>query len=177
MHAIDRRIAKARRIFSRHRGMLRAGNAIRLGIHPRTLYALRDAGEIERVARGLYRLSTAPPLSNPDLAPIAIRVPRAVICLISALAHHRLTTQVPRVIDIALPSHGQIPKLGGVPLRVFRYPESSLRVGVMSWGCHCAGGRSALSSPRKCSRAAWSSGILEDARSRLRPHRRRCNRG
>ncbi|MEO8097591.1 MAG: type IV toxin-antitoxin system AbiEi family antitoxin domain-containing protein [Acidobacteriota bacterium] len=39
--------------------MLRTGNAIRLGIHPRTLYALRDAGEIERVGRGLYRLASA----------------------------------------------------------------------------------------------------------------------
>src|SRR3954467_4092391 len=102
-------IAKAPQVVSAHGGMLRTSKAIRLGIHPRTLYALRDAGEIEQVGRGLYRLSAAPPLSNPDLVPIAIRIPRAVICLISALAHHRLTTQVPHAIDIALPSHAQIP--------------------------------------------------------------------
>lgn len=110
--------------------MLRAANAIRLGIHPRILYALRDAGEIEQVGRGLYRLSTVPPLSSPDLVPIAIRVPRAVICLISALAQHGLTTQVPHIIDIALPSHPQVPKVDGVPLRVFWYPEPSFRAGV-----------------------------------------------
>ena len=52
--------------------MLRTSKAIRLGIHPRTLYALRDAGDIEQVGRGLYRLSTPPPLSSPDLAPIAM---------------------------------------------------------------------------------------------------------
>jgi hypothetical protein len=45
-------------------GMLRTSEAIRLGIRPRTLYALRDAAEIEKVGRGLYRLSTTPPLSN-----------------------------------------------------------------------------------------------------------------
>jgi predicted transcriptional regulator of viral defense system len=121
---------KSARVFTDHGGMLRTGKAIQLGIHPRTLYALRDAGEIEHIGRGLYRLSTAPPLSSPDLVPIAIRIPRAVVCLISALAHHGLTTQVPHAVDVALPSHAQIPKVDGVPLRVFWYPESSFRAGV-----------------------------------------------
>lgn len=110
--------------------MLRASTAIQLGIHPRTLYALRDAGDIERVSRGLYRLSTAPPLSSPDLVPVAIRIPRAVVCLISALAHHDLTTQVPHAIDLALPSHAQIPKIDDVPLRVFWYSEPSFSTGI-----------------------------------------------
>lgn len=110
--------------------MLRTSKAIRFGIHPRTLYALRDAGEIEQVGRGLYRLSTAPPLSSPDLVPISIRIPRAVVCLISALAHHGLTTQIPHAIDIALPSHAQVPKVDALPLRVFWYPDSSFRAGV-----------------------------------------------
>jgi predicted transcriptional regulator of viral defense system len=110
--------------------MLRTSKAIRLGIHPRSLYALRDAGEIEPVGRGLYRLSTSPPLSSPDLVPIAIRIPRAVVCLISALAHHGLTTQIPHAVDIALPSHAKVPKVDGVPLRVFWYSERSFRAGV-----------------------------------------------
>jgi predicted transcriptional regulator of viral defense system len=110
--------------------MLRTNQAIQLGIHPRTLYALRDAGGIERVGRGLYRLSTAPPLSSPDLIPVAIRIPRAVVCLISALAHHGLTTQIPHVVDLALPSHAQVPKIDGVPLRVFWYSEPSFSAGI-----------------------------------------------
>ena len=130
MAASDAGLAKAHQLFTEHGGMLRTSKAIRLGIHPRTLYALRDAGEIEQVGRGLYRLSTAPPLSSPDLVPIAIRIPRAVVCLISALAQHGLTTQIPHAIDIALPSHANIPKVDGVPLRVFWYPEPSFRAGV-----------------------------------------------
>jgi predicted transcriptional regulator of viral defense system len=122
--------AKARKMFTEHGGMLRTSKAIQMGIHPRTLYTLRDAGEIEQLGRGLYRLSTAPPLSSPDLVPVAIRIPRAVICLISALAHHRLTTQVPHAVDIALPSHAQVPKVEGIPLRVFWYPEPSFRAGI-----------------------------------------------
>src|SRR5205823_7639050 len=130
MPATDAGRARARHLFTEHGGMLRTSKAIRLGVHPRILYALRDAGEIEQVGRGLYRLSTAPPLSNPDLAPIAIRIPRAVVCLISALAQHGLTTQVPHAVDIALPSHAQVPKVDGVPLRVVWYPEASFRAGV-----------------------------------------------
>jgi predicted transcriptional regulator of viral defense system len=122
--------AHARQLFAEHGGMLRTSKAIRLGIHPRTLYALRDAGMIERVGRGLYRLSAAPPLSYPDLVPVAIRIPRAVICLISALAHHELTTQVPHALDIALPSHAQVPRMDGVPLRVFWYSEPSFSAGI-----------------------------------------------
>src|SRR6185295_15951435 len=130
MPAVETGLAKARNVFAEHGGMLRTSKAIRLGIHPRTLYALRDAGEIEQDGRGLYRLSTAPPLSSPDLVPIAIRIPRAVICLISALAHHRLTTQVPHAVDIALPSHAQIPKVAGIPLRVFWYSDPSFSAGI-----------------------------------------------
>jgi predicted transcriptional regulator of viral defense system len=130
MPTIHTGLAKARQVFSKHGGMLRTSKALQLGIHPRTLYALRDTGDIESVGRGLYRLSTAPPLSSPDLVPIAIRIPRAVVCLISALAHHGLTTQVPHSVDIALPSHAQIPKIDRVPLRVFWYPEPSFSAGV-----------------------------------------------
>jgi predicted transcriptional regulator of viral defense system len=130
MAAGDTGIAEARQVFTEHGGMLRTSKATRLGIHPRTLYALRDAGEIEQVGRGLYRLSTAPPLSSPDLVPIAIRIPRAVVCLISALAHHGLTTQIPHAIDIALPSHAKVPKVDGIPVRVFWYPEPSFSAGV-----------------------------------------------
>jgi len=54
-------VSNARRTFIKHRGMLRTTDAIRLGIHPRTLYTLRDTGELEQVARGLYRLASAAP--------------------------------------------------------------------------------------------------------------------
>src|SRR6202166_5002388 len=123
-------LAKARQVFSKHGGMLRTSKAMRLGIHPRTLYTLRDAGDIEQVGRGLYRLSTAPPLSSPDLVPIAIRIPRAVICLISALAHHGLTTQIPHAIDLALSSHSQVPRFDGLPVRVFWFSEPAFSAGV-----------------------------------------------
>jgi predicted transcriptional regulator of viral defense system len=130
MAVVETGLTKARSLFIRNGGMLRTSKAIRLGVHPRTLYALRDAGELEQVGRGLYRLTSAPQLTSPDVVPISIRVPRAVVCLISALTHHGLTTQVPHSVDIALPSHSQIPKIDGVPVRVFWYPEPSFSSGI-----------------------------------------------
>lgn len=120
----------ARELFSKHGGILRTGKAIRLGIHPRTLYALRDTGEIESIGRGLCRLASAPPLTAPDWVAIALRLPRAVICLISALAHHGLTTQIPHAIDLALSSHSQIPRLDGLPVRAFWFSEPAFSAGV-----------------------------------------------
>lgn len=130
MPKVQTGLVKARNVFIKHKGMLRTSDAVRLGVHPRALYTLRDRGELEQVSRGIYRLSTAPPLTSPDLISISIRIPRAVICLISALAHHGLTTQVPHAVDVALPSHSNIPKLDNIPLRVFWYSDPSFRAGV-----------------------------------------------
>ncbi len=102
--------------------MLRTGEALRLGLHPRTLYELRDRGELERIGRGLYRLANAPLLTNPDWVTVAIRAPQAVFCLISALFYHHLTTQVPHSIDVAVRSHGQMPKVDDLPVRIDDVP-------------------------------------------------------
>jgi len=104
-------------IFKQHNGTLRTGEALQLGIHPRTLYALRESGRIHQLSRGLYRLADLPPVSNPDLVIVARRLPHAVICLISALAFHELTTQVPHVVDIALPRGAEHPSVDYPPLR------------------------------------------------------------
>ncbi len=101
----------ARAIFRRHCGVLRTSEAIRLGIHPRTLYAMRDSGDIQSLSRGLYRLTNLPALSNPDLVIVGCKLPQAVICLVSALTFHKLTTQVPHAIDVALPSRAECPGL------------------------------------------------------------------
>ena len=120
----------ALRVFKTHAGMLRTIEALRAGIHPRTLYALRTGGEIEQVARGLFRLRTLPPLCEPDLTIVAKKVPQAVFCLLTASAFHRLTTHVPHIIAIALGRTARIPRLDHPPIEVFRFSPASLRVGI-----------------------------------------------
>lgn len=122
-------VDQALNIFRAHGGMLRTGEALRLGIHPRTLYMLRDRGDLEAIAHGLFRISTSTPLGNPDVVTVALRAPRAVICLISALSHYGLTTQVPHVVDIALPRHTKPPKISNIPIRVYWFSASALTTG------------------------------------------------
>lgn len=122
----------AERLFRDRGGTLRTVEALRAGIHPRTLYALRDAGRIERLARGLYRLADAEPSTDPDLLTVALRVPAGVVCLISALAFHRITTQIPHEIDLALPAGAWTPKLDRPPLRIYRFSGKAMTEGIAS---------------------------------------------
>ncbi len=121
---------KAIALFRQHGGTLRTAEALRLGIHPRTLYAMRDTGVLERLSRGLYRLAEFPPLSNPDLVTVALNIPQAVICLVSALAFHELTTQVPHAVDLALPRGAERPRLDYPPLRIFWFSGPAWSEGV-----------------------------------------------
>ncbi len=117
-------------LFRQHGGTLHTQEALRQGIHPRTLYALRDSGSLLRLSRGLYRLADLPPLSNPDLVIVAHRVPQAVVCLISALAFHQLTTQIPRAVDIALRNQSARPTLDHPPLHTFWFSGAAWSEGV-----------------------------------------------
>ena len=115
----DPRIARVREAFRRAGGVLRTAQALRAAVHPRDLYALRDAGVLERVSRGVYRLAHLPPLAEPDLVTVATRVPKAVIALVSALHFHGLTTEIPHQVSIALPQGTARPRLDWPPLRVY----------------------------------------------------------
>jgi predicted transcriptional regulator of viral defense system len=121
---------KAEVLFKKHGGMLRTSRAIALGVHPRVLYGLRDAGRLQQVTRGLYRLSDLPELGSPDLAAVAARIPQGVICLISALAFHGITTQIPHQVDVAVPRGTKQPRLQFPPIRLFRFSAPMQRAGI-----------------------------------------------
>ncbi len=109
---------------------MRMAEALRAGVHRRTLYALRDAGVLEQLGRGLYRLAGAPPLSHPDLVAISRRAPRAVVSLVSALAFHGLTTQVPHEVYLAVSRNSEPPRIDYPPVRLFRFGTRAFGEGV-----------------------------------------------
>ena len=121
---------KAKFLFRCHDGLLRTSEALRLGIHPRTLYAMRDAGVLEELSRGLYRLAELPLLGAPDLVTVARKVPAGVICLISALAFHELTTQIPHEVYIALARGAEPPRFDYPPVRIFWFTGDAFTEGV-----------------------------------------------
>jgi predicted transcriptional regulator of viral defense system len=120
---------QARKIFREH-GILRTREALELGIHPETLYRMRDEGELEQLARGVYRLANAPELAHPELAAVAERAPAAVVCLISALSLHELTTEVPHEVHLAVKRGGTRPVFGDIPVRVYTFHEKAFRAGI-----------------------------------------------
>ena len=126
----ERAFAKAAAIFRGHGGVLRTMEALQLGVHPRTLYAMRDTGMLEQLGRGLFRLSDLPPLGNPDLVAVGLRVPEGVICLISALAVHEITTQIPHEVHIALRRGAETPRLEHPPVRVFWFTGTAFDEGI-----------------------------------------------
>lgn len=121
---------KAIKIFKKNQGLLRTAEAIRLGIHPRTIYQLRDEGLLEQLAKGIYRLLEVPDFSEPDLVLVSKKIPRGVICLISALAYHEITTQIPHFVYVAIPTKARPSRLEYPPLRYFRYSEKVYSSGV-----------------------------------------------
>jgi predicted transcriptional regulator of viral defense system len=122
--------SRAINAFRERGGILRTKEALTLGIHPRTLYRLRDEGLLEQLSRGVYRIAAMPDLAHPDLVTVSLRVPRAVVCLLSALAHHDATNEVPHEVQIALPRHTKAPRIDYPPVRVFWFSGPALSEGI-----------------------------------------------
>jgi predicted transcriptional regulator of viral defense system len=121
---------EAKRIFIRGGGTMRTMQAIEAGIHPRTLYAMRDRKIIEEISRGLFRLAELPPDSAPDYTALSLRAPRAVICLASALAFHGLMDKAPKKICIAIQRGERVPRFDDLPVAVYVFSKDAFEAGI-----------------------------------------------
>jgi len=124
------RFKRAVSVFKKKGGLLKTAELLKVGIHPSTLYTLVRNGKLEKISRGLYRLPDSPPLSNPDLILITKRISKGVICLLSALSFHDITTHIPHEIQIALPSGAEEPRLEYPPIRTFRFSSRAFTEGI-----------------------------------------------
>jgi predicted transcriptional regulator of viral defense system len=124
------RFEEATKVFRHHDGILRMSEALCAGISRSKLYSMLEADVVERLSRGLYRLTNLSALGNPDLVSVAMKVPQSVITLISALAFHEITTQVPHEIYIALKRGAEPPRLKHPPIRVFWFTGNAFSDGV-----------------------------------------------
>jgi predicted transcriptional regulator of viral defense system len=118
-------------IFRSCGGQLRMSEAIECGITRYMLYSLRDKGVIEKISRGVYRLATLPPISNPDFLTVSLRFPKAVICLVSALAYHEMTTQIPHHVSVAVPRNARLPSLDYPPIQAHRFSDATYQPGIV----------------------------------------------
>lgn len=114
------------------RGIARLAELRAEGVTAATMSRMERDGEVLRLARGLYQLPDAPFDAHHSLAEAAKRVPKGVVCLVSALAFHQLTDQLPRQVWIAIGQKDWAPKADGTPVRLVRFTDRLLTEGVES---------------------------------------------
>ena len=112
------------------RGIARLAELRDAGVTAATMSRMERDGEVLRLARGLYQLSDAPLDANHSLAEAAKRVPKGVVCLVSALAFHGLTDQLPKQVWLAIGRKDWAPKPDRTPIRIVRFTESLLNDSV-----------------------------------------------
>lgn len=114
----------------RKRTLLRAGDLIEQGLPTVTLTRLVQAGKLERAGRGLYSLPDAPISEHWSLAEVSGRLPKGVVCLLSAMEVHKIGTQAPFEVWIAIPQHMVNPRLDQPAVRVVRMSDAALADGI-----------------------------------------------
>lgn len=116
--------------------MIRAADVRQHGWSPQLLVRLYQVGKLRRVARGLYSLPDAEITEHQTLIEVCQRVPKAVICLLSALQFHEVGTQLPRQVWIALPEASQSPTFDYPALRVVRLRGAAYTDGIQTMTEH-----------------------------------------
>lgn len=115
---------------AREKGMLRAADLQELGAPRMALTRLASSGQLEKVGRGLYRLPNADVSEHEGLAFVAVKVPQAVFCLLTALQFYELTTQLPRQVWIAMPRGSHAPRIEHPPLKMVQFTGASYSEGI-----------------------------------------------
>lgn len=114
----------------RELGIVRGKDLEDRGVSRRYLSRLADKGALERISRGLYAVPDSEVTEHQSLAEIAKLYPNVVVCLLSALQFHELTTQMPRQVWIAVDVDARVPAKSPVRVRVVRFSGGALTEGV-----------------------------------------------
>lgn len=112
------------------RGVMQAHELIALGISREYLRKLTEQGVLERVGRGIYRLPDQDITAFHSFAVAGARIPHGVICLLSALRYHHITTQAPFEVWMAIKSHTRIPHAPSIPLRIVQFSAAAFSEGI-----------------------------------------------
>ena len=115
---------------ARAQTLLRARDVAQHGLPTIALTRLVQAGKLQRVARGLYGLPGAEISEHRSLAEVSARVPKGVVCLLSALRVHEIGTQAPHEVWIAIPPHMTSPRMDQPAIRVVRMSDEALTDGI-----------------------------------------------
>jgi predicted transcriptional regulator of viral defense system len=105
------------------------GDAAGAGLSDSTLYRMRDRGQLVELSRGVWRQADAPPIANESLLAVQLRAPHGTICLLSALAVHDLTDEIPAAVDLAVPRGTTRPRIEYPPSVVHVFDAGTFQLG------------------------------------------------
>lgn len=114
------------------RGLFRPRDLGRLPGLSEQLRRLVVSGQVIRPARGLYALPDADMSEHFSLAQASLLVPGGVICLLSALSYHQLSTQLPHQVWLAIPRNRSAPRVKDIPLRMVRMADDIFDAGALA---------------------------------------------
>ena len=118
------------RALLKENGVIRSRDAREKGVHHEVLRRMVANGKIQKITRGQYVASDHEFSGKMSLAMVAKHIPHSVICLLSALDYHEIGTQNPYQVWIALAQKHWGSTLEYPPLKIIRYSEQTLAMGV-----------------------------------------------
>lgn len=116
--------------FFKQRGVVSYAAIQKAGFHKRNLKALIASKHIQKLDRAVYKLAELDDLANPDLVMAAIRAPKGVVCLLSALAFYEVTDEIPRNVDLAIPRGAHANKIVHPPVKYYRFTLAAWKEGI-----------------------------------------------
>jgi len=119
----------AYRLLEQHK-IVRTTELSRAGVHPETIRRMMEAGDIVKIARGLYSFPDYQPTENYSLIEAQKLVEHGVVCLLSALSFHEIGTQNPSQVWMAIPRKARPPKIDNLPIKIVKFSGEGYRSGI-----------------------------------------------
>lgn len=118
--------------FKTKSGIVRFSDILKAGFHTDTISTLIKEGKVEKIARGIYKLTGQDHAFEryPDFVAASLQAPRGVICLISALSFYEITTEIPMYVNIAIPQGTHAYRIQYPPVWFYRFDFKSWKSGI-----------------------------------------------
>ena len=127
---MDSKKVRIVRFLKQKGGMASFSELDKAGFNKALIKSSLISNNIQKLDRGLYSLSEGMSFSNPDLVAISIKIPKGTICLLSALAFHEATNEIPKYVDVAIPRGTHESKVKYPPVRFYRFAPDTWKAGV-----------------------------------------------
>ncbi len=116
--------------FKSHGSVARFSSIRKEGFHPDIIKKIEKEGKIEKIGKGLYQLTEKNIGSHPDYVIASLQTSKGIICLVSALYFYGATNEIPRFVDIAIPTGSRANKIKYPPVKFYHFSPDTWKAGI-----------------------------------------------